>query len=183
VRRVRGVKGVSDMIAVKPRAEPTEVRKKRQEALKRSAEAEANGVLVRDQWQRGVSEWHRALLARAPRSRTRGVVGIGRPRWKTGSSSPPDLRAGAEPAKLNSCDLDGGTLAQCKAPCTLLSCALVGDSPCARLLDCRASPTPMPAMVMAAADFTYTGSVYAEASGGKLQKRYTMVRARTRGKP
>jgi hypothetical protein len=49
------------MIAVK-RAEPTEIWKKIREALKRDAEVDAN----------------RALQARTPRTRTRGVLGTGR---------------------------------------------------------------------------------------------------------
>lgn len=57
----QGVKRVSNMIAVK-RAEPTEIWKKIREALKRDAEVDAN----------------RALQARTPRTRTRGVLGTGR---------------------------------------------------------------------------------------------------------
>jgi osmotically-inducible protein OsmY len=46
VRRVRGVKGVSNMIAVKPRAEPADIWKKIQEALKRNAEVDANRIMI-----------------------------------------------------------------------------------------------------------------------------------------
>jgi osmotically-inducible protein OsmY len=46
VRRVRGVKGVSNMIALKPRAKPAEIRNKIQEAFKRNAEVDANRIVV-----------------------------------------------------------------------------------------------------------------------------------------
>jgi osmotically-inducible protein OsmY len=46
VRRIKGVKGVSNTILLKPRAEPTEVKRKIQEALRRSAEVDANHIEV-----------------------------------------------------------------------------------------------------------------------------------------
>jgi osmotically-inducible protein OsmY len=46
VRRIKGVKGVSNTIVLKPRAEPTEVKRKIQEALGRSAEVDANRIEV-----------------------------------------------------------------------------------------------------------------------------------------
>jgi osmotically-inducible protein OsmY len=46
VRRIKGVKGVSNMILLKPRAEPTEIKKKIQEAFKRNAEVDANRIVV-----------------------------------------------------------------------------------------------------------------------------------------
>jgi osmotically-inducible protein OsmY len=46
VRRIKGVKGVSNTILLKPRAEPEEVKRKIQEALRRSAEVDANRVEV-----------------------------------------------------------------------------------------------------------------------------------------
>src|SRR6195256_4953780 len=46
VRRIKGVKGVSNTILLKPRAEPTEVKRKIQEALRRSAEVDANRIEV-----------------------------------------------------------------------------------------------------------------------------------------
>lgn len=46
VRRVRGVKGISNLIKLKPKVEPTEVKKKIEEALKRIAELDANRILV-----------------------------------------------------------------------------------------------------------------------------------------
>jgi hypothetical protein len=97
-----GVKGVSNMIAVKPRAEPTEICTKIQEALKRDAEVDANRVLV-ETLGIGNSEWHRALQARTPRSRTRGVLGTARDLgWKTGTSSATHgLLAGVELAQAN----------------------------------------------------------------------------------
>lgn len=46
VRRVKGVKGISNLIKLKPKIEPTEVKKKIEEALKRIAELDANRILV-----------------------------------------------------------------------------------------------------------------------------------------
>jgi osmotically-inducible protein OsmY len=46
VRRIKGVKGVSNAILLKPRAEPTEVKRKIQEALRRNAEIDANRITV-----------------------------------------------------------------------------------------------------------------------------------------
>jgi osmotically-inducible protein OsmY len=46
VRTVKGVKGVLNAIEVKPRAAPTEIKRKIEEALKRSAELDANNIQV-----------------------------------------------------------------------------------------------------------------------------------------
>ena len=46
VRRVKGIKGLSNYITVKPRVEPTEVKRKIEEAFRRSAEIDANRVRV-----------------------------------------------------------------------------------------------------------------------------------------
>src|SRR5882762_7385984 len=46
VRRIKGVKGVSNTILLKPRVEPTEVKRKIQDALRRSAEVDANRIEV-----------------------------------------------------------------------------------------------------------------------------------------
>jgi osmotically-inducible protein OsmY len=46
VRHVRGVTGVSNMITVKPRVAPTEVKARIEEALKRSAEVDAKQIHV-----------------------------------------------------------------------------------------------------------------------------------------
>jgi osmotically-inducible protein OsmY len=46
VRRIKGVKGVSNLIQLRPRAEPTEIKKKIQEAFKRNAEVDANRIMV-----------------------------------------------------------------------------------------------------------------------------------------
>jgi osmotically-inducible protein OsmY len=46
VRRVRGVRGISNFIMIKPKVEPTEVKRKIEEALKRSAEVDANRIEV-----------------------------------------------------------------------------------------------------------------------------------------
>ena len=46
VRYVKGVKGVINLINVKPQVQPTEVKRKIEEALKRSAEVDANRIQV-----------------------------------------------------------------------------------------------------------------------------------------
>jgi osmotically-inducible protein OsmY len=46
VRRVKGIKGVSNLIALKPKAAPTDVKRKIEEAFKRSAEIDASNVTV-----------------------------------------------------------------------------------------------------------------------------------------
>jgi osmotically-inducible protein OsmY len=46
VRRVRGVRGVTNEIAVKPRAAPTEIRRKIEDALRRRAELDARSITV-----------------------------------------------------------------------------------------------------------------------------------------
>ena len=46
VRRVRGVKGITNFIEVKPRVEPSEIRRKIEEALRRAAEIDASRITV-----------------------------------------------------------------------------------------------------------------------------------------
>ena len=46
VRRVRGVKGVSNFIEVRPRVAPTEVKRKIEESFRRNAELDANRISV-----------------------------------------------------------------------------------------------------------------------------------------
>jgi osmotically-inducible protein OsmY len=46
VRRIKGVKGVSNLIQLKPRVRPDEIKKKIEEAFKRSAEVDANRIMV-----------------------------------------------------------------------------------------------------------------------------------------
>ena len=46
VRRIKGVKGVSNLIQLKPRAAPAEIKRKIQEAFTRNAEVDANRILV-----------------------------------------------------------------------------------------------------------------------------------------
>jgi osmotically-inducible protein OsmY len=46
VRRLRGVKGVSNVIVLKPRAEPSEIKRRIEDALRRSAEIDANRITV-----------------------------------------------------------------------------------------------------------------------------------------
>jgi osmotically-inducible protein OsmY len=46
VRRLRGVNGVSNKIELKPRVEPSEIKRKIEEAFRRSAEIDANRITV-----------------------------------------------------------------------------------------------------------------------------------------
>src|SRR4030095_5486793 len=46
VRRVKGIKGVSNFVTIKPKVDPIDVKRKIEEALRRSAEIDANRVSV-----------------------------------------------------------------------------------------------------------------------------------------
>jgi osmotically-inducible protein OsmY len=46
VRRIKGVKGVTNLIQLKPRTEPEDIKRKIQEAFKRNAELDANRIQV-----------------------------------------------------------------------------------------------------------------------------------------
>jgi osmotically-inducible protein OsmY len=46
VRKIKGVKGVTNVISVKPSVQPTDIQRKIQEAFKRSAEVDANRITV-----------------------------------------------------------------------------------------------------------------------------------------
>jgi osmotically-inducible protein OsmY len=46
VRRVRGIKGVSNTIQIKPRVAPMEIKRKIEDALRRSAELDASRITV-----------------------------------------------------------------------------------------------------------------------------------------
>src|SRR3977135_949252 len=46
VRKVKGVKGVTNVITVKPKVQPSETKRKIQEAFKRSAEVDADRITV-----------------------------------------------------------------------------------------------------------------------------------------
>lgn len=46
VRKVKGVKGVTNVISVKPRVEPTDIQRRIQEAFKRNAEVDADRITV-----------------------------------------------------------------------------------------------------------------------------------------
>jgi osmotically-inducible protein OsmY len=46
LRRLKGVKGVSNVIHLRPHVEPSEIKRKIQEAFKRSAEVDANRITV-----------------------------------------------------------------------------------------------------------------------------------------
>src|SRR6202023_1877154 len=44
VRRIKGVKGVTNSIVLKPRAEPTEIKKKIQEAFRRNPQVQSDRI-------------------------------------------------------------------------------------------------------------------------------------------
>src|SRR5437868_6695063 len=46
VRRIEGMKGISNLIRLKPRVEPTQIKRKIEEAFRRSAEVDANRITV-----------------------------------------------------------------------------------------------------------------------------------------
>ena len=46
VRRVRGIKGIINLITLKPRVAPSEIKRKIEEAFRRSAEVDANRITV-----------------------------------------------------------------------------------------------------------------------------------------
>ena len=46
VRKVKGVKGVTNVISLKPKVEPTDIQRRIQEAFKRNAEVDANRISV-----------------------------------------------------------------------------------------------------------------------------------------
>jgi osmotically-inducible protein OsmY len=46
IRRLSGVKGVTNAITIKPSVQPTDVKRKIEEALKRNAEIRAQGIRV-----------------------------------------------------------------------------------------------------------------------------------------
>ncbi len=46
VRRIKWVKGVSNLIQLRPRAQPEDIKRKIQEAFKRNAEVDANRIMV-----------------------------------------------------------------------------------------------------------------------------------------
>lgn len=46
VRRIKGVKGVNNSISLKPQVEPSEIKRKIQDAFKRSAEVDSNRIQV-----------------------------------------------------------------------------------------------------------------------------------------
>ena len=46
VRRIKGVKGVTNVIQLRPRAEPSDIKRKIQDAFKRSAEVDANRIQI-----------------------------------------------------------------------------------------------------------------------------------------
>ena len=74
VRRIKGVKGVSNLIQLKPRAQPDEIKRKIEEAFKRSAEVDANRIMVETNGGEVDPQRHRSFVGRARRGRASGLV-------------------------------------------------------------------------------------------------------------
>jgi osmotically-inducible protein OsmY len=70
VRRLRGVKGVTNLVVLKPQAAPSEIKRKIEEAFKRSAEVDASRITVDANGGEVISARHRAVMGRTARSRT-----------------------------------------------------------------------------------------------------------------
>ena len=74
--RVKGVKGVTNSIGIKPQAATAEIKRKIEKAFKRSAEVDAQRITVEANGGDIVAEGNRPVLGRAPRG---GTGGVGRP--------------------------------------------------------------------------------------------------------
>ena len=77
VRRVRSVKGISNLVTLKPRVAPSEIKAKIEEALKRMAEVDADRVRYR-QRRRSSPDRYGALLGGTTGGRARGLAGARR---------------------------------------------------------------------------------------------------------
>jgi osmotically-inducible protein OsmY len=76
-RGLPGVKGISNMIRIKPLAKPAEIGRRIEEAIKRNAQLDANRISVKANGSEVILKGHRSVLARARRGGTGGVVGAG----------------------------------------------------------------------------------------------------------
>ena len=91
VRYLPGVTGVSNLITVKPRVSPSELKSKIEAAFKRSAEMDASRITRRGGRRQGDPARHRALVGREGGGRAGGLVGSGGlPASRTSSPSRPD---------------------------------------------------------------------------------------------
>ena len=77
VRRLTGVKGVTNLITVKPRVAPSELKQKIEQALVRSAQTDAAADHGRRAGQQGHPEGHRALVGGEAGGGAGRVVGAG----------------------------------------------------------------------------------------------------------
>jgi len=77
VKRVRGVKGVTNAITLKPKVQPHEVRRKIEDALRRSAELDASRITVEANGDEVDFARHGEIVGRASGGRTRGLGGAG----------------------------------------------------------------------------------------------------------
>ena len=73
VRRIKGVKGVTNSIKLEPKAKPTEIKRKIQEAFRRNAEVDSAPDRRRGRRQRGDAKGHGALVDRARGGGTRSL--------------------------------------------------------------------------------------------------------------
>jgi len=62
VRRVKGIRGITNFVMVKPRVEPEDVKRRSRKRSSASAEIDANRITVGRKRHRGDSQGHCALL-------------------------------------------------------------------------------------------------------------------------
>jgi len=86
VRRIKGVRGVTNMILLKPRAEPAEIKRKIQDAFRRNAQVDANRIVVETRGSEVILKGSVAFLDRARTGRARAWSAPASPWWKTGLS-------------------------------------------------------------------------------------------------
>jgi len=75
VRRITGVKGVTNLIAVKPRVTPSELQKKIEDALVRNAATDAERIQIEVQGSKVILKGMVAVVGRARGGGARGLVG------------------------------------------------------------------------------------------------------------
>jgi osmotically-inducible protein OsmY len=78
VRHLKGLKGVSNLIHIKPQVAPSDVKRRIQEALTRSAATDANRIQGRGRRRQGHTERRSAVLRREGGGRAGGMVCAGR---------------------------------------------------------------------------------------------------------
>ena len=77
VRGLWGVKGVTNLIIVKPAASPSDLKKKIEDALIRTAQIDASNITVEVQGNKAILKGQRALLGRKTGGGKASVAGSG----------------------------------------------------------------------------------------------------------